>query len=265
MPTLTLGELEIHYVEAGEGETLLIFPDNLHASSARAAEIEYFADRFHVLSFDYPGRGGSIREKKYPDEQEYDLWGFWADLACHVLMALDIKGVYAMGTNGGALVALHFAGKQARDHHLEVKGVVADSFLARQDSRTMHRALDVREHYYVRNAKSLQRQHGDDWRDVVAADTAVLRQMADRGGYELFDFILNAIPCPVLLMGHQQDAATPGIAREYARISRIIPDCALYLSSRSNHPHIERPFMRSDPETFRKMADLFFSQIREGD
>jgi hypothetical protein len=34
-----------------------------------------------------------------------------------------------------------------------------DSFLADWDGRTLHRWLDVREHFYVRNEKSLQEQH----------------------------------------------------------------------------------------------------------
>jgi len=260
MATIMIGELEIFYTEKGEGETLVIFPDQLHASHGYRDEIDHFAERFHVLAFDYPETGRSTREAKYHDEWAFDLWTFRADLACHLLVDLGIDAAYAMGTFGGALAALHFAGKQAPDHHVTIKGLIADSFLADMDGRTLHRALDVREHYYVRNTKLLKEEHGDDWREVVDADTRWLRRLADRGGYAVADSILNATACPVLLTGHQKDPRTPGIAEEYARISRLIPDCTVYLASTSNHPYIEYPYMWSDRPGFRSLAEGFFSR-----
>jgi pimeloyl-ACP methyl ester carboxylesterase len=263
MPKIHIGDQEIHYIEKGSGDTMLVFPDNLHSSQAYIEEMDYFSDRFCVLSFDYPGTGRSTREVKYQDEREYDLWNYWADLACHLLLALDIDGCYAAGAGNGALAALHFACKQAELHKLATKGVIADSFLARLDSRTLHRSLDVREHYYVRNAESLMQQHGDDWRQVVDADTLFLRQIADRGGYELPDFALNSIACPVLLTGSLRDRLTPGISQEFARISAAIPNCSIYLASESGHPFgEEHPLMRTDPDSFRKVSDMFLSRVR---
>jgi pimeloyl-ACP methyl ester carboxylesterase len=263
MPRIDIGEQEIHYSETGSGDTLLMFPDNLNSSRAYDNEIGYFSDRFHVLSFDYPGTGRSTRNVKYHDEREYDLWNYWADFACHLLLALDIDGCYAMGTSGGALAALQFAGRQAKLHKLATKGVIADSFLGELDSRTLHRSLDVREHYYVRNAESLMQQHGDDWRQVVDADTSFLRRIADRGGYELPGFVLNSITCPVLLTGSLQDPLTPRISQELARISAIIPHCSVYLASESGHPSgQEHPLMWTDPDSFRKVSDMFLSRLQ---
>ena len=261
MPRIDIAELEIHYVEQGSGETLLLLPDNLHASQAYARELEYFSDRFRVLSFDYPGTGSSTREVKYQDERQLDLWNFRADLACHLLLALGIDSCIAMGAGEGALVALHLAGKQARLHGLEARGVIADSFLCRLSSRTLHRGLDAREHYYVRDADRLEQQHGEAWRQVVDADTAHLRGMADRGGYELPDFVLNSIPCPILLTGNLQDPLMPGIAQEFARISAIVPDCSLFLASSSGDPFdYQHPLMWTDRRSFRTVSDMFLSR-----
>lgn len=263
MPTINIGEQEIHYIETGSGDTLLVLPDNLHSSRAYTKEMDYFSDRFHVLSFDYLGTGRSTRAVKYQDEREYDLWNYRADWACHLLLELSIDRCYVMGAGEGALVALHIAGKQAKLHQLTIQAVIADSFLSRLDRRTLHRSLDVREHYYVRNAESLMQQHGDDWRQVLDADTSFLRRIADRGGYELPDFILNSITCPVLLTGNLHDALTPGIAREFARISAIIPDCSVYLASRSGHRSgREHPLMWADPDSFRKVSDIFLSKAQ---
>ncbi len=74
------------------------------------------------------------------------------------------------------------------------------------------------------------------------------------------DSILNAIACPVLLTGHQEDPRTPGIAREYARLSNLIPDCTIYLASTSNHPYVEYPYMWSDRSGFRTMVDRYLAR-----
>jgi pimeloyl-ACP methyl ester carboxylesterase len=256
-----IGDLSIFYSIKGKGETFLLFPDNLLSSQAYEREIEHLSERFQVVSFDYPGTGKSMHELLYLDEVEVDYWGFRADLSCHLLQELKIESCYALGVGGGALAALHFAGKQAPQHRVVIKGLIADSFLADWDSRTLHRWLDLREHFYVRNAKKLQELHGNDWRQVVDEDTRYLRQLADRGGYAVPDSFLNAITCPVLLTAHMEDQGLPNIAQEYARLSGLIPDCSLYLASKQNHPYIERPFLWSDPDTFQQVADLFLSQV----
>jgi pimeloyl-ACP methyl ester carboxylesterase len=261
MPTVQIAEIDLYYTTIGTGDPLLIFPDNLLSAQAYAREVDHFANHFQVLAFDYPGTGKSTHKMMYLDEREVDYWGFRADLACHLLLELKIETCYALGVGGGALAALHFAGKQAPQHRVVVKGLIADSFLADWDSRTLHRWLDLREHFYVRNAKKLQELHGNDWRQVVDEDTRYLRQLADRGGYAVPNSFLNAITCPVLLTGHMEDQGLPNIAQEYARLSRLIPDCSLYLASNQRHPYIERPYLWSDPDTFKQVADLFLSNI----
>jgi len=263
MPIKNIADIEIFYTKTGSGPNLIIFPDNHLSSAAFKNEIEYFTDRFEVVAFDYPTKGKSTHEVKYPDECEVDYWGFWADLACHLLIELEIKNCYALGVGGGALSALHFAGKQAAQHKINLHGVILDSFLADWDMRTLHRWLDVREHFYVRNEKSLLEQHGEDWRQVLDEDTAFLRSLASHGGYSVPDNILNAIPCPSLLTGHLQDQTLPNLAEEYARISKIIPDCSIFLSAKGNHPYIERPFMWTDSESFRVVSDHFLERLLE--
>ena len=171
MITIDIAEIQIYYTRNGFGDTFLIFPDNHLTSLAYEKEIDHFANDFEVIAFDYPTTGKSTHEIKYPDERQVDYWGFLADLACHLLLELKINQCYALGVGGGALTALHFAGKQAPQHNINLHGLILDSFLADWDSRTLHRWLDVREHYYVRNEKSLSDQHGKDWRQVLDEDT----------------------------------------------------------------------------------------------
>lgn len=264
MPDLSIAEQTIHYREMGSGPTLLIFPDNLHSSQAYVKEIEYFSETFHVISFDYPGCGKSTRDVKYQDERQYDLWNYFADFASHLLLELEVEACHAMGAGLGALPALHFAGKQAALHDIRVRGLVADSFTCDLDPRTLHRWLDVREHYYVRNAKRLHEEHGEDWREVLEADTDFLRRLGRRGGYQVHEALFNAVSCPVMLTGNFKDTRIPDIGREFARLSRLIPDCSMYLASKSGHRYAEEhPLMWTDPGTFRAVCDVFFSQIRQ--
>jgi len=180
-----------------------------------------------------------------------------------LLIELDIDRCFALGVGGGALAALHFAGKQAPQHNLHLQGLILDSFLADWNTRTLHRWLDVREHFYVRNEKSLREQHGEDWRQVLDEDTRFLRMLADRGGYAVPDHILNAIGCPTLLTGYLRDTTLPGTAMEYARISNLIPDCSLFLGANANHRFLERPFMWTDLESFRAVVKLFLDKLMD--
>ena len=263
MAIIKIGDIEIYYSSTGSGDRLLLFPDNTLSSLAYQNDVDHFSSRFEVITFDYPGTGKSTHAIHYPDEWEVDYWGFRADLACHLLIELDIDRCFALGVGGGALAALHFAGKQAPQHNLHLQGLILDSFLADWNTRTLHRWLDVREHFYVRNEKSLREQHGEDWRQVLDEDTCFLRQLADRGGYAVPDHILNAIGCPTLLTGYLRDTTLPGTAMEYARISNLIPDCSLFLGANANHPYLERPFMWTDPESFRAVVKLFLDKLMD--
>ena len=261
MPTKSIAGIEIFYTKTGSGDPMVIFPDNHLTSLAYTKEIDHFSNSFEVIAFDYPTTGKSTHQVMYPDEREVDYWGFWGDLACHLLIELDIRKCFALGVAGGSLTALHFAGKQAPQHGIALQGLILDSFLADWDTRTLHRWLDVREHFYVRNEKSLLEQHGEDWRRVVDEDTKFLRMLADRGGYCVAENFLNAITCPTLLTGHLNDPTLPALAHEYARISKIIPECSIFMASKGSHPYIERPFMWTDPETFRLITDHFLENI----
>jgi pimeloyl-ACP methyl ester carboxylesterase len=120
MPSVNLSKLQINYAVQGTGDSFLLFPDNLFAFQAYPHEIETLSKRYQVIAFDYPGVGQSTHDVLYPDEREVDLWGFWADLACHLLLELKINACCVLGVGGGALTALQFAGKQAPQHKLAV-------------------------------------------------------------------------------------------------------------------------------------------------
>jgi len=97
----------------------------------------------------------------------------------------------------------------------------------------------------------------------VDEDTRFLRKLADRSGYKVLDNTLNAITCPTLLTGHLEDITLPGIAEEYARISKLIANCSVFLSGKADHPYLQRPFLWTDPKAFRIVTELFLSDIQQ--
>lgn len=61
-------------------------------------------------------------------------------------------------------------------------------------------------------------------------------------------------------------------ARQHAAATcrGLLSDCpvyleasGLYLARDAGHPHLEYPFMRSDPKSFRALCDLFIRQLDE--
>lgn len=123
--------------------------------------------------------------------------------------------------------------------------------------------VDRREHFLVRHGDALRRQHGEDWRAVIDADTAFVRGLADRGGYAIGEHVLNAVRCPTLLTGSLQNDVMPGIATAFARMAGVIPDCSIYLTSTAHHCHgEEHPLMWAAPETFRDVVDRFLAGVR---
>ena len=86
MPFMNITDIKIYYTITGAGERLLLFPDNHLTSLAYKDDIDTFAKRFEVIAFDYPPLGQSTHEIHYPDECQVDYWGFWPDLACHLLI-----------------------------------------------------------------------------------------------------------------------------------------------------------------------------------
>lgn len=73
--------------------------------------------------------------------------------------------------------------------------------------------------------------------------------------------LFYSITCPVLLTGHLEDRILPGLAFEYARLSHLIPNCSIFLSAKANHPYLERPFMWTDPDGFKRVVYPFLENI----
>lgn len=273
----------LFYREAGEpGRPLLVLLPGSTASSANyTAELEYFGRRFHVAALDFLGTGGSDRLPIWPD-------GWWEDGAdqAAALAATLGGGRYAvMGAGGGGVIALLTA---LRDP-ARVAAVVADSCVERLTAEDLERVVHEREpatrgmarqreqpHAELtdiilgRGVLSLgqrlsnrglrgfwQAAHGDDWEDVVTADSALHLRLATAGTWEPFAGQLGQLGCPVLLTGSPADPLLPDLDELQAAMAAQIPECRRWLSSGGGHPA-----MWTDARGFRRAADDFLGGVR---
>ena len=78
--------------------------------------------------------------------------------------------------------------------------------------------------------------HGDDWPDVVAADAALLLELADRGGWDPLAGRLGDVRCPVLLTSSLGDEELPSVVAQHQHLAMEIADCRLWVTPRGGHP-----------------------------
>jgi len=238
----------LHYREQGQGPLLVILPGNTASSACHLDELAYWGDRFHAVSLDFLGTGRSNRVAVWAD----DWWQGGASQVRALLDHLDRQTCIAMGTSGGAIVALW----TALLHPDRVCAVVADSCVAKFPLEMLDTLVRERAQRTPSQIAFWQSAHGNDWEQVIEADTDLIRRFVERGG-DWFGSRLGEIQCPVLLTASMQDAALPHVARQNCRMAEQIPDCRLYLHNEGGHP-----LMWSQPEVFRAVTDLFLRTVK---
>jgi pimeloyl-ACP methyl ester carboxylesterase len=243
---------QLHYRERGEGELLLVLPGNTASSASHQGELAYWGDRYHVVSLDFLGTGGSDRVPVWADD--------WYDQGAHQAAALVAHLGWAprcvIGASGGAVVALLMASL----YPARVRAVVADSFAERfpQDLDLVQaNVIEGRAQRAPRQVAFWESAHGADWEQVVEADTKMLERLARRGG-DWFGDRLGGILCPVLITASREDELMPNAGRQVCAVATRIADCRTYVHSDGGHP-----LMWSRPRVFRAVSDFFVDSMEQ--
>lgn len=248
MPDFTYRSKSLHYLEQGDGELLIVLPGNTSCAAAHEPQLGLLGELYRAVALDFLGTGRSDRLETWPAD-------WWAEGARQVAALMDHLGAESarlMGVSGGAVVALH-AAVAFPDR---VDAVVADSFSLRFTPTMLQRnVLDQRTDPANDQVEFWQFCHGDDWRQVVDADTDVMRRLADDDG-EWLDIELEAIACPVLLTGSRADPMVIDIEADYRALEERIPDARLHLEDGGSHP-----FMWTRPEVFHPEALAFLEAV----
>jgi pimeloyl-ACP methyl ester carboxylesterase len=238
----------LFYRHQGDGPLLVVLPGNTASSAHLQGELDYFSDRYLVAALDFLGTGKSDRVAVWADQ----WWYQGAQQVAALVEHLGFSQVILMGASGGAVAAL----LTAINFPDRVQAVVADSFVEQAPPDQFRKLVIAdRAQPSPEQIEFWRAGHGDDWKQVVDADTAMLKRFADQGA-DWFQGQLNYLRCSVLLTGSLRDELIPRAAQQFCGVLEKITDCRLYLHHEGSHP-----LMWSAPEVFRVVSDYFLESV----
>jgi len=247
LPEFQYKGLRLFYREAGGGRPLVLLHGNTASSAMHEGEIAHFANRFHVIAPDLIGCGRSERLCPWPKH----WWLECAHAAAALLGGIDEGPAVLVATSGGAIAAI----LAATEYPEMVSAVVADSFGRAWTAADIDLLLADRRGMGFGQMAFWRKAHGEDWHDVVEADSAMIRSWRDTG-IDFFEGRLERVRCPVLVTASLADHLVPRIEEQARATAAEIADCRLQL-----FPEGEHPAMWTCAEDFRRAADAFLAEV----
>jgi len=243
MPYFTHQDHRLYYTIQGEGPLLLLFPGNTASSSHMQGKAEYFSKNFQAVSMDFWGTGRSDRMETWPA----DWWEQGARDAAALLQHLGGEPCIAVGMSGGAVVALWLAILAPE----RVRAVIADSLAEKFTPAELEANIRQRNLRDPGAQEFWRHGHGQDWEQVVRADSEMILRFARRGG-DFFRGRLKEIRCPVLFTGSLGDDLIPRVGEQILGMAAQVPGSQAFLAREGSHP-----LMWSRPDLFDAEAGRF--------
>ncbi len=190
-------EIKLNYNVFNSGNSsnnLLLIHDNGQSSKIFDTELRFYSSYFNTITIDLTGHGKSPR-----GNDSYDnYWVMNAAAAIAICEKLKLKKVSVIGTLGGSIVALNMA---LMNPGL-VKSVIAESFPGIQaDENYIASMVSYREKIYGSDIQQkYQQMNGSKWDKILAEDTEMQIDFAERGG-KFLQGELSDISSPILLTG----------------------------------------------------------------
>ncbi len=247
MPNFVHDGHRLFYREHGKGPLLLILPGNTASSALHEGELDHFGARYRAVALDFWGTGQSDRLDSWPG----NWWEQGAHDAAALMEHLGYRQGLVMGTSGGGVVALLMAILYPE----RVLGVIADSCVEHLPAPTFSHETQKRAQRTPGQVAFWQKAHGDDWTQVVEADSDYLLRFEKTGG-DCFHGRLKEIRCPVLLSASLEDESLPQVEAQLHAMAEQIRAARLYLAQTGGHP-----LMWSRPEEFQREADQFLASL----
>jgi aminoacrylate hydrolase len=123
MPSVSIGDAEIYYEEAGQGEPLMLVPGLSGQGSFWGQQVEAFKRDFRVIIHDHRGAGRSTHSQiKYSVEQ-------MADDVLRLMDALRIESAHLVGHSTGGAIGQVIA----LDHRRRLRSLVLSATWAGPD------------------------------------------------------------------------------------------------------------------------------------
>jgi pimeloyl-ACP methyl ester carboxylesterase len=216
MPDVDLGDVTIHYEEAGlDKPTTLVFCHGLGGSGAGFVQhFDFWSQYFRVLSWDNRGLGQSSSAVKY------NLSLYTSDLA-RLLDHLGIERAILHGVSWGGLLAQQFA----LDYPEKCQAIILDSTSSEVNVAASEGWYARGEAVKAGTADNVTPEHAESF--IAQARTAAgLREhpLTPR---------LKEITCPALVVGGGQDPVAP--AGGSVILSRNLPKARLHIFQDAGH------------------------------
>jgi pimeloyl-ACP methyl ester carboxylesterase len=234
--TITINQQNIHYIIAGEGETVLL----LHGWGADGTLFQpltrLLAKQYRVIALDFPGFGRSEEPKTAWSVDDY------ADCVLAFLRALDVQSCVLVGHSFGGRVIFKLTARQLPE--LKIPKIVLIDAAGIKPTPT-ERAIK-RQKRYKRGKKLLElplvrmifpnalehfrQKHGSA--DYNAASPR-MREVLVKTVNEDLSHLLPLITPPTLLIWGRNDTATPLADAE--RMEREMPAAGLAVLENAGH------------------------------
>ncbi|KAA1244921.1 alpha/beta fold hydrolase [Aquimarina sp. RZ0] len=133
---------KIHYWTVGKGEPLLLIHQSSSSCEEYARLVPFLADKFQLVSYDWPGHGNS-------DDPDFELGvPEYTESALAVLDYLKIKKCHVLGHHGGALLAMNIAYLQPeRVYKLILSGTSGPK--TEKESEKFKNSLPIKKHQVI--------------------------------------------------------------------------------------------------------------------
>jgi 2-hydroxymuconate-semialdehyde hydrolase len=115
--TIFVGDIRTHFLEAGSGPDLVLLHGGEYGASAEITwkhNVEYFAERFHVIAPDMLGWGGTDKIYNFSDPAGYRIK--------HIKRLLEILGIrsaFFIGNSSGGGTVLRASVMDPRPFHIK--------------------------------------------------------------------------------------------------------------------------------------------------
>ncbi|MBI2888224.1 MAG: alpha/beta hydrolase [Chloroflexi bacterium] len=235
MPDVNLGDVTIHYQEAGEGPLAYVYCHSLGGNSEDfVQEFDFWKKHFgRVITWDNRGRGESSQAKKY------SLPLYASDLA-RLLDGLGIEKAVVHGFSWGGVLVQQFA----LDYPEKCAAIIVDSSSSEVNLAASERWYQVGEAAKLRTGdRGMKPEHLESFVASARAVASLREQpLTPR---------LKSITCPVLIVVGAGDVSTGGPAGAVI-MSRQIPNNRLQIFE-----GVEHAVYLQQQEGFRKLVLAF--------
>lgn len=251
MPLIDIDGTQLHVIDQGVGEAVLLLHAFPFSSAMWSYQVEALESKYRVVAPDLPGFGQSPPM----DDPGSASLSRWADLLAMLIVHLDLGRVHVVGHSMGGYLAMEFLRSHAE---LAASVVLADTrsksddsdvWQARTDQQTQIRAGDSLENLakplserllsqdslarpelveYVRQL--MVASHPDGW---IAALEAMKNRSDSLGA-------LKSLDLPTLVIVGERDRVTPLV--EAHLMQSLVTDAELVEIAGAGHlPAIENP------------------------